>query len=410
MIMFFRKKSKSEKKKTFNYKILPAIIAVWLSVFLFVCNLLIPPGLLGKPEAKKFPEISQMSLADGTFFRSAEDYFNNNFFLKNAFCYLKNNLRVALGNYEVGDVLITPNRLLKKTIWTDPDEEMDLQNTGGSLAIAQHNLDAAKQLIQKIDVPVFLGLVPTACDIYKSELSNVPDLLDEASLINRIYDVIPSHSGVDIYTALNAQKGESIYYYTDTRWTSYGAYIGYGAVMKSMGGMPIPLEYFNIEHAAHEYYGNLYQETYIKPSNKDVVDLYHYAKGEPAVEVTRYSDGKAEKSPSVFRREYLKGDKAQNVFLGEPCGITKVHTDLENGESLLIFKDSFADPMIQFFMLHYENITLVDLAQLTAEESKQLDINSYSSVLLLYNVAEFIENYQIGERLNWFLNSEQEGN
>lgn len=398
------KKIKTEKEQPFYYKLLPAKIAVGVSLFLFIVNLLVPVGKLGKPLTEERVEVTASSLVDRTFAESVEDHLNNGFLFKNALLYMRNNLEVMLGSREINNVLITPNRLLQKTSKILPggrDGELS-----GKLSTAERNLTAVGELMRSQELPVYLGLIPSACDIYKSEVTNVPDLLDESLLITRAYEMLPPNSGIDIYTALNAQKGEQIFYYTDTRWTSYGSYIGYNAVMKGMGKNAIPLEYFNIEHAAHEYYGNLYQETYIKPSNTDVVDLYHYAQGTPTVEVSRYADQKIGKTASVFAREYLEGNQEQSVFLGEPCALTRIQTNLENGENILIFKDSFTDPMIQFLMLHYENITLVDLELINTKRLKQLNFNDYSSVLLLYSVPQFITDNQIYEKLNWLLELE----
>ena len=61
-------------------------------------------------------------------------------------------------------------------------------------------------------------------------------------------------------------------------------------------------------------------------------------------------------------------------------------------KKLIVFKDSYANSMMQFLTLHYEEIAVVDLRYLNVPLSEyQIDLNDYQQALFLYNVGTFTD-------------------
>ena len=92
---------------------------------------------------------------------------------------------------------------------------------------------------------------------------------------------------------------------------------------------------------------------------------------------------------SIFFRENLEGKDKYTVFLGQNTPVVTINTNVKNGKKLIVFKDSYANSMMQFLTLHYEQITVVDLRYLNVPLSDYVDMNDYQQALFLYNVATF---------------------
>ena len=104
---------------------------------------------------------------------------------------------------------------------------------------------------------------------------------------------------------------------------------------------------------------------------------------------------------SIFFRNYLDKKYKYNTFLGqnEPC--VSVKTDVTNQKKLLIIKDSYAHSMVQFYMYHYSEITLVDLRYVN-KLSNYVSVDDYDQIMFVYNFASVNTDTSIGKKLPLF--------
>ena len=77
------------------------------------------------------------------------------------------------------------------------------------------------------------------------------------------------------------------------------------------------------------------------------------------------------------------------MFLGQNNGLIQIKPNVANGKKLIVFKDSFANSVMQFLTLHYEEIAIVDLRYMNVPLSEYLDLSEYDQALFLYNVGTF---------------------
>lgn len=332
------------------------------------------------------PEPALENIRDRSFMTNAEDFMADHMFFRDRFVKTKTRLELASGKREIGGVFIGNNRLMENI--KEPDAN-----------ITQKNVDAVNQFAKKYSgkLETSIMLVPTAVEFYPSEIPPFAAAYDQTEYIQRFYKKLRRVSTVDAYTPLAAATGGNLFYRTDHHWTSYGAYTGYTALSKALGFKAATHDMFNIEHASHDFLGTLYSKTAYGEQWADNIDLYTYAPGDVVTDVVRYNGKNTQTYPSIFFRDNLEGKDKYTVFLGQNIPVIKIKTNLQNGKKLLIFKDSYANSMMQFLPLHYEEIALVDLRYLNQPLSEFLNIGDYQQALFLYNVGNFTDDSSISK-------------
>ena len=63
---------------------------------------------------------------------------------------------------------------------------------------------------------------------------------------------------------------------------------------------------------------------------------------------------------------------------------------IQNGKTLLLIKDSFANCMLPFLVEDFEKVIVVDLRQLNVGCDALVDMFAPTDVLVLYNSAQFV--------------------
>lgn len=387
-----QKHDQTRLKKPFQIKIIPSIVFC-------ICVLTIGMFALfsSKQSAQVTPTTIELSLANllnGQLSVQTEQYLQTHIPLHKPSLFLNNHLQVVLGNRQINQVFILKDKMIESVY-------------PNSTTISQQNSNQINRFISHYEnqIPCYLGLIPTAAEIYKDELPTQEDFNQQKFILD-IYRDFPISSVVDLHSSLSSSKSNKLFYNTDSHWTSSGAYAGYTAIAKSLGETPYSEETFNIEHASYDYYGNLYQKTMIKAPISDGIDIYHFSRESPIIEVEKWLRGDVEKFSSILFRNFLTTQEQQYVFLGKPYSIANIQTNLANGKKLLLFKDSFADPLMQFIPLHYETTTLVDLDLANKTELQNLRLSDYSAILFLYDINTFLTDSYISAKLEFLFPSQ----
>ena len=124
-------------------------------------------------------------------------------------------------------------------------------------------------------------------------------------------------------------------------------------------------------------------------SVKDPIDIYVYEMDEFQY-VVEYTD-EQRKSATVFNSAALEQKNKYEVFLGGNHPQINIKTTNLNKKSLLIFKDSYANALIQFLLPYYQTITIVDPRYYSDDIEKLLSDAQITDVLFLYNMNTFAE-------------------
>lgn len=367
-----------------------AIFAVLLIV-LPALTLFLPKKTFSENENRylqEFPVPTLKTLEDKSFMSAFEKFFSDHFVLREKWIQLKNQMEIITNKKEINGVYLTEKRLI---------EHQELNED-----IIKQNTEAINSFAEKYKKPTFLMIVPTAESIYTDQLPLMAPYFDQKKVIDSIYTASNKNlTCIDVFTPLLSAKNQYIYYNTDHHWTSLGAYLGYFSSAKPLGFAHNEIDKFNVEHASHDFKGTLYSKTLYEKCTPDTIDLYHLSTGEPQVTVTVNSGQKSSEHQSIFFRNYLDKKDKYNTFLGqnEPC--VSVKTNVANQKKLLIIKDSYAHSMVQFYMYHYSEITLVDLRYVN-KLSNYVSVDDYDQIMFVYNFASVNTDTSIGKKLPLF--------
>lgn len=308
----------------------------------------------------------------------AEQYLQDHFPLRSSFLSLRTGFAIFSGSREVNGVYIL-------------DGQMAEQFGEVSEARLAQSLAEAEAFARRFPGPVSLMLIPTSAGIDRDLL---PDSIVEPSqkaLLDRIYESSSERLGtIDCYSLLAANHDRRLYYRSDHRWTTMGAYFGYSACGDQLGFTPLSADRFNIQHAAHDFRGSLYHKTLYTGPLPDTIDIYSFPNSspEPSVETYRYGEGTVSRS-GLYCREMLAGSDPYALFLGEPAPVVTVRTGLKKAPRLLIMRDEYASAMVPFLALHYSTITLVDPTLLEGPLEELIDFQDYDQALLCCSLKHF---------------------
>ncbi len=330
-----------------------------------------------------FPEISVEAYLDKSAMTGFESWFADRFFGREAWIKLKNGTERFIGKTEVNGIFTEDDRMMQ--VWEGYDKDFIDKNLSAVNAFAEKNPD----------IPVNFMLAPTSQEIYSNLLPDSAPIGSQAELNEYCRDNLDC-SYIDIFPTMMAHADEYIYYRTDHHWTTYGAYVAYTEASKALGFQATPLSDFDIEHASSEFRGTLYSKTLDDGVTPDIIDYYHFNGGNNDLTLTVNDGREIKEYDSLYFREYLEKKDKYSSFMGTNSPVMTITSeDNRNGQSILIFKDSYAHAFIPFLTNHYSNITVLDMRYINAGYSSIVDMSEFDSVLILYNAITFSEDSNI---------------
>ena len=155
-------------------------------------------------------------------------------------------------------------------------------------------------------------------------------------------------------------KGEYIYYRTDHHWTIRGAYCAYLEFCKTAGIEPVNAE--NLEKGRIEpFLGTFYSASGREKSLADNPDYVEYFVIDTPCTVTRYDKSNKMTNGKLFYRSVRGESNGYLAFMGGDFPYVHIKTENSNGRKLMIFKESFANPLIGLLAPHFEEIHVADI-------------------------------------------------
>ena len=357
------------------------ILLILLSIcFCIPAIFLIPSYIWWSPgSGNQISSLSPQNLAGNSFQDSINNSLAQHIVGKQILRKAKTQMDIWMGKQESDGIYINNNTLIQKTELPSKEDTDKI-------------LGEINEFSSKVSKPVYLLLIPSSAEINKDKLPPHAPRSDEISFISFCYESLPKKiTTLDAVTALSSAKNALMYYRTDTRLTSLGAYYIYNFAMKNMGFISASLQDFNVQYATRDFYGSLYQK--ILPSNiqPDHLDLYHYNNRKIEASVSKPSQSKSESEDKletshneIYFREYLNTENGIDVFLGRPSGVTKIKTNSGTGKKLLVFGDENIGTFSQFLILHYDEIDIVNLNEFKAKDKNLINAENYDTILFEY--------------------------
>lgn len=354
-------------------------ITAFFSIFLgglLLWHLVLPDKYRSETENRtlaQFPAFSWEGLKDGSYTEALEEYFADQFPLRDSWTGLKARAEQLLGKSEFNDVFLCDDTLISKVEKPDPD-------------LLSNNFTYIQRLAENTKANVYVGLIPSAAEVWKDKLPYGADTWDQTDLLASAGEStgLPT---VDFAAALNAHAAEPIFYRTDHHWTTLGAFYGANAVLEALGKEPIKVEDFTPETVVQDFNGTLYSTSGIHWLTPDTMEFWVR---EDDLSVTSWRSGKAEEA-SLYDRSYLTVKDKYSAFLGgnQPLCVIK-NEAVTDGSKLLLIRDSYSDAMAPFLAQRFSEVHLIDLRYYRMPASIYAADNGIEDILVCYSVQNFI--------------------
>ncbi len=358
--------------KTYS-RFLTALFCLFLAGLL-VWHVLLPDRAQSETENRtlaQVPEFSWSALVDGSYTESVEEYFADQFPLRDQWTGLKARAEQLLGKREFNGVYLCGDTLISKV--ETPAEGM-----------VDKNLSYVDRLAGKTDANVVLGLIPSAAEIWKKKLPAGADSWEQAGLL--------AQSQVDFQDALEAHADEPIFYRTDHHWTTLGAFYGANALLDALGKEPLKEDDFTPEITSDSFNGTLYSQSGIHWLTPDTMEFWVAEEG---LTVTSWRTGKEEPA-SLYDRTYLEKKDKYSSFLGgnQPLCVIK-NQNVTDGSRLLLVRDSYSDALAPFLAQRFSEVHLLDLRYYRAPVSAYAAENGIGDIAVVYSVQNFISDVNL---------------
>ncbi len=317
----------------------------------------------------QMPAFSWRALAEGDYTAALETYLADQFPGRDGWMGMKTRYEALLGKREFHGVYLCGDRLISK-----------LEDAGR----AESNMDYLRRLGEKAETPVYLGLIPTAAEIWRDRLPEGAESFDQGAYLERVRAACPGLEWVDIGGALAEHAGEEIYYRTDHHWTSLGAYWGYAAFMEALGETPEPLG--TGRTVSEDFYGTLYSSSGVHWLAPDAIERYEAPEG-AAVE-----DVYAGETRGLYVDRFLEEKDKYASFLGGNAPLYIIRSPEAAGdEKLLVVRDSYSDSLAPFLSRRFAEIHLLDLRYYRTSVAQYAKDNGMDMILVCYSVENFVK-------------------
>ncbi|MCI8849731.1 MAG: hypothetical protein HFF86_10745 [Oscillibacter sp.] len=356
-------------------RFLAAIFCVFL-VGLLAWHIVQPDRERSETENRRLaqtPEFSWETLVSGKFTKAVEEYFADQFPLRDQWTGLKARTEQTLGQREFHGVYLCGETLISKVAPPEDDQ-------------AAKNLSYVSRFAAAADVPVYLGLIPSAAEIWKEKLPAGAESWNQEAFLQEAAEIDGITGTIDFHTPLAAHKEELIFYRTDHHWTSLGAFYGANAVLAELNSLPLlAREDYTPETVSEAFHGTLYSTSGVHWLEPDTMEFWVKPDG---LTVTSWRSGKAEAS-ELYVRSYLEKKDKYSAFLGGNQPLCVIEN--ENGQGkLLVIRDSYSDALAPFLAERFREVHLLDLRHYRLSAAEYVRENGIDAVAVVYSVPNFI--------------------
>lgn len=325
-------------------KLYIAFIAIFLAVIILpgVYILAVPDKDFSDNENRVLqtaPELNGDTILDGSFQSKLSKYLSDQFPARDLWTAVGTKIKLSVGFSDIGGAYIGKDGYYMEKI-TDADFSLDRY---------RENLASIKSFIDASGLPSTVVLVPAAGTVLSDKLPANAQMYDPSLMYSVASDCLGDSARLpDLYSALRDHADEYIFYRTDHHWTTMGALIAYNCIMQDNGAYTGELQ-----KVSDSFLGTTYSKTLDSAAKPDEV---YIAPISDSLAVT--ADGK---DIEVYDMSALEKKDKYTVFFGGNRAMMLISGGAQNGKTLLVIKDSFANSLAPFLTADYENILMLDL-------------------------------------------------
>ena len=358
-------------KKTNANKVSIITVAIFLAfIFLLsIINIFTPNKDFSENENRflsKFPDSSLKNIFFGDFDTEFENYFSDQFTLRDKWIELKSSSLRFSGAIANNNVYFgKEDKLINQFI--DYDEK-----------IAANNIEYINEFVSNTDAKVNLMLVPGTAFGEEASLPFGSATINEKEVIKDLYSKTSNINCVEINDEL---KDGDNYFHTDHHWNHLGAYKGYEALCKSV--LHKEPNNFTYEEVSNSFYGTLYSRS---GAFKTKPDSIFKMISDNNIEYEIDLDG--EVSNSLFFENRLEEKDKYTYYLDGNHTEVHIITNVDNNKKAIIIKDSYAHILIPYLASEYSEIVVFDLRYFHNAISPYVTDNT--DIYIIYSLETFV--------------------
>jgi len=351
------------------------IIAVVISVMIMALSLFFmfsSPKNYSENENRylsKFPKFNFDDLIDGKFMTNLENYFKDQFPLRDKFMGVKTTFDKLTLKTKINGVYLGKDNYLIEEFNKSKNEEKII--------------DVLNKFYENNNyINLNLMLVPTSTEINKDKLPSFVDNTGQLDMIDNIYSKI-NFNTIDVYdTLMKNNKKYQMFYYLDHHWTTYGAYFAYKEYAKSNDIEPLEITDFDIELVTNDFNGTLYSKSNDYSRESDSIYLFNRNN---KLEVNYVYSEKV--TDTLYEKDYLNKKDKYSLFLDNNHPLIIItNNDIISDKEIIVLKDSYANSLIPFLVEHFKKVHVIDPRYYNLSISSYLKENpNIKDGLILYN-------------------------
>ena len=248
-------------------------------------------------------------------------------------------------------------------------------------ANAHKNIAAIGDFAAGAGRDVYIAVAPTSVWVNADCLPVGMPVLDEAALADELEAALAGSKNahiIDMYDILSENRSDNIYYRTDHHWTTRGAGYAYTAIAESMGLDRQDIDRYE-RHEVYDFLGTFYARYKGPFVLADTIEYY-----DVPVDELELSD---RSEHDLVDAAGFGGFDKYGAFMYGNDGKCVVHADKGIGKNLYIFKDSYANCLIPYLVMNYDNITVIDLRYFGGSVPEEIAGDEDADILLVYNMS-----------------------
>ena len=318
-------------------------------------------------ELAKFPKFSVETMMDGSFMEDFESYTLDQFPFRDLFRKLKARIVFDVwGQKDNNDIYIADGYASK----------MEYPLSKPMLDHAANRFEYLYETYLQDAEDIHFAIVPDK-NYFLAEQNGYLSL-DYEELISYMNEKTDYMTPIDLTGQLKLED----YYYTDTHWRQEKLTDLADYLLEAMGAESAEQEYQKIESET-PFYGVYYGQAAL-PMEPDTLNYLTNEMLEDC-KVFTYETGKPVEIP-MYDMEKAAGKDPYEMFLsGTRPILTIENPHVDNGEELIVFRDSFGSSLVPLLAKAYEKITILDIRYVNSSMLGQFVEFDDQDVLFLYS-------------------------
>ncbi len=360
------------------------VIAVAFAAFLVLHTLLflVTPDLeLSESENRTLqqrPKLTLSALADGSYMKKFETYLTDQFPNRDGLISFHSFFATLTGHREENGVYLGRRGFLFEK-QTPLDQDVLQKTTDAINTFLEREKHAKSAMI----------LAPNSSYVLQKYMPYHLHEDDQKQQLNIVKKALhgDKFSWISVLKAYEkAEDPTTLYYRTDHHWTTFAAQRAFLS-LSSKWELGAKSSQFTMEPVSDHFSGTL-ASSYGERKIRDVLYVCAPKKANGTYTVSYPTQNKV--TASVFDSSKLEQKNQYEIFLGGNFDKIEITTTAESEDTLLLFKDSYANCMIPMLTPYFSKIVVIDPRYFSDSLNDVLEDTDFTHVLFVYNLNTFL--------------------